>query len=61
MDKEERNRILTSSKLLKTREESAAPWSDPYSDMSSDEKSKLLCELMAIHLRDEKAYGGTSV
>ena len=54
MDKEERNRILTSSKLLKAREDSAAPWSNPYSDMSSDEKSKLLCELMSIHLRDEK-------
>ncbi|MEG1916484.1 MAG: IS66 family transposase, partial [Muribaculaceae bacterium] len=54
MDKEERNRILTSSKLLKAREDSPAPWVDPYSDMSSDEKSKLLCELTAIHLRDEK-------
>ena len=54
MDKEERNRILTSSKLLKAREDSPEPWVDPYSDMSSDEKSKLLCELMAIHLRDEK-------
>lgn len=54
MDKEERNRILTSSKLLKAREDSPGSWVDPYSDMSSDEKSKLLCELMAIHLRDEK-------
>ncbi len=54
MDKEERNRILTSSQLLKAREDSAAPWVDPYSDMSGDEKSKLLCELMSIHLRDEK-------
>lgn len=54
MDKDERNRILTSSKLLKAREDSPEPWVDPYSDMSSDEKSKLLCELMAIHLRDEK-------
>ena len=54
MDKEERTRILTSSKLLKAREDSPEPWVDPYSDMSSDEKSKLLCELMAMHLRDEK-------
>lgn len=54
MDKDERDRILTSSKLLKAREDSPEPWVDPYSDMSSDEKSKLLCELMAIHLRDEK-------
>ncbi|WP_250721879.1 IS66 family transposase [Bacteroides fragilis] len=54
MDKDERNRILTSSKLLTAREDSPEPWVDPYSDMSSDEKSKLLCELMAIHLRDEK-------
>lgn len=54
MDKDERNRILTSSKLLKAREDSPELWVDPYSDMSSDEKSKLLCELMAIHLRDEK-------
>lgn len=43
MDKEERNRILTSSKLLKAREDSPEPWVDSYSDMmSSDEKSKLL-------------------
>lgn len=54
MDKEERAKILTSAKRLKDREASAEPWVDPYSDMSSDEKSKLLCELMAIHLRDEK-------
>lgn len=35
-------------------EDSPALWVDPYSDMFSEEKSKPLCELMAIHLRDEK-------
>lgn len=54
MDKEERDRILTLSKQLKAREDSPGPWADPYSDMSSDEKSKLLCELMAMYLCDEK-------
>lgn len=54
MDKEERNRILTSSQLLKSRKDSSTPFVDPYSDMSSDEKSKLLFELIAMRLRDEK-------
>lgn len=42
MDKEERTRILTSSKLLKAREDSPEPWVDPYSDMSSDRKIKIV-------------------
>ena len=54
MDTEERNRILTFAKMLKAREDVPEPWVDPYSDMSSDEKSKLLCELTLMHLRDEK-------
>lgn len=50
MDKEERNRILTSSQLLKACKDSPAPFVDP----SSDEKSKLLCEFMFIHFCDAK-------
>ena len=54
-DKKERTRILTSSKLLKAREDFSEPFRvDPYSDMSVMEKSKLLCEVMAMHLRDQR-------
>lgn len=48
MDDLERDKIMASAELLRQRETAAQPWEDPYSDMSSEEKSKLITELYRL-------------
>jgi transposase len=43
---------LSSARKLKEREETPAPFEDPYSDMTPDEKSKMIIALMAARERD---------
>ena len=40
-------KLFSSARKLKGREETPAPFADPYSDMTPDEKSKMTMELMA--------------
>lgn len=54
MDQQERDKILKSATVLKEREERLVPWFDPYSDMSSEEKSKLIMELMRLRQSDQE-------
>lgn len=44
--------LLSSARKLKEREETPAPFVDPYSDMTPEEKSKMIIELMAARERD---------
>lgn len=46
MDQQERAKIFTASRNLELRELAPDPWSDPYSDMTTEEKSKLIIELI---------------
>lgn len=48
----ERMKQLSSARKLKEREETPAPFEDPYSDMTPDEKSKMIIALMAARERD---------
>lgn len=43
---------FSSARKLKEREETPAPFEDPYSDMTPDEKSKMIIALMAARERD---------
>lgn len=45
MNELERMRLLSSARKLKEREDTPAPFEDPYSDMTPDEKSKMIMEL----------------
>lgn len=53
MDQQERDKILNSAKALKEREECPEPWFAPYSDMSTEEKSKLIIELLSLRKSDQ--------
>ena len=46
MDQIEKERILSASQLFKDRESAPDSWTDPYYDMTPEEKSKLIIELM---------------
>ena len=52
MNELERMRLLSSARKLKEREDTPAPFEDPYSDMTPDEKSKMIMELVASRERD---------
>lgn len=45
-------KLLSSARKLKGREETPAPFADPYSDMTPDEKSKMIIALMAAREQD---------
>ena len=47
MNELERMKLLSSARKLKEREETPAPFEDPYSDMTPDEKSKMIIALIA--------------
>ena len=44
--------LLSSARKLKEREETPAPFEDPYSAMPPNEKSKMIIALMAARERD---------
>ena len=48
----ERMKQLSSARKLKEREETPVPFADPYSDMTPEEKSKMIIALMAARERD---------
>lgn len=52
MNELERLKQLASARKLKEREETPEPFEDPYSDMTPDEKSKMIIALMAARERD---------
>lgn len=52
MNELERIKLLASARKLKEREETPEPFEDPYSDMTPDEKSKMIIALMAARDRD---------
>ena len=52
MNELERMKLLSSARKLKEREDTPAPFEDPYSDMTPDEKSKMIMELVASRERD---------
>ena len=52
MNELERMKQLSSARKLKEREETPVPFADPYSDMSPEEKSKMIIALMAARERD---------
>src|SRR5574344_649409 len=54
MDQLEREKIINSAKKLREREINPDPFEDPFSDMTSEEKSKLLIEFMSMHESDRK-------
>ena len=45
-------KLFSSARKLKGREETPAPFADPYSDMTPDEKSKMIIALMAAREQD---------
>ena len=45
-------KLLSSARKLKERECTPAPFEDPYSDMTPEEKSKMIMELVATRERD---------
>lgn len=53
MNELERLKLLASARKLKEREETPEPFEDPYSDMTPDEKSKMIIALMAARERDD--------
>lgn len=53
MNELERLKQLASARKLKEREETPEPFEDPYSDMTPDEKSKMIIALMAARERDD--------
>ena len=52
MNELERMKQLSSARKLKEREDTPEPFEDPYSDMTPDEKSKMIIALMAARERD---------
>lgn len=48
----ERMKLLSSARKLKEREATPEPFADPYSDMTPDEKSKMIMALTAARERD---------
>ena len=52
MNESERLKLLDSARKLEEREHQPIPFEDPYSDMTPDEKSKLIIQLMEIHQKD---------
>ena len=52
MNELERMKQLSSARKLKEREETPVPVADPYSDMTPEEKSKMIIALMAARERD---------
>lgn len=54
MDQQKRDKILTASRNLEHRELTPEPWFDPYSDMTPEEKSKLIIELMSARQADRE-------
>ncbi|WP_455585745.1 hypothetical protein [Bacteroides sp.] len=54
MGQQERDKILTASHNLELRELTLEPWFDPYSDMITEEKSKLIIELMSFQKSDRE-------
>ena len=52
MNELERMKLLSSARKLKEREDTPAPFEDPYSDMTPDEESKMIMELVASRERD---------
>ena len=52
MNELERMKQLSSARKLKEREETPVPFADPYSDMTPEEKSKMIIALMAARERD---------
>ena len=52
MNEFERMKLFSSARKLKEREETPAPFEDPYSDMTPEEKSKMIMELMAARELD---------
>lgn len=54
MNQSERDKILTASHNLELREVTPDPWFDPYSDMTTEEKSKLIIELMSSQKSDRE-------
>lgn len=51
MDERQRKRIIESTDLLRQRETTPAAFDDPYSDMTMEEKSKLIMDLVANNSR----------
>ena len=45
-------KLLSFARKLKERECTPAPFEDPYSDMTPEEKSKMIMELVAVRERD---------
>lgn len=56
MDQLEREKIINSAKKLREREINPDPLEDPFSDMTSEEKSKLLIEFKSMHESDRKVH-----
>ena len=52
MNEFERMKLFSSARKLKEREETPEPFEDPYSDMTPEEKSKMIMELMAARELD---------
>lgn len=52
MNELERMKQLSSARKLKEREGTPVPFADPYSDMTPEEKSKMIIALMAARERD---------
>jgi len=52
MNEFERMKLLSSARKLKEWEETPEPFEDLYSDMTPEEKSKMIMELMAARERD---------
>jgi transposase len=52
MNELERMKLLSSARKLKEREETFVPFEKPYSDMTPNEKSKMIIALMAACERD---------
>lgn len=52
MNELERMKLLSSARKLKERKETFVPFENPYSDMTPNEKSKMIIALMAARERD---------
>ena len=52
MNELERMKLLSSARKFKEREGTPTPFEDPYSDITSEEKSKMIMELVAARERD---------
>lgn len=54
MDNLEKDKILASAYLLRQRELDVLPFEDPYSDMTPEEKSKLIIHLLSLREQDQR-------